>query len=177
MGTAPTRKIRELWSDDKKNKALAIYIEQDPRPDISAISEQVEVPVDTIRYWRRTDDWVAQRKARRNVVTAAGLDLLVQRMNEDRRKIFDDYRKMRETARDALEDESLEFRDKKQAADVLNMALKGLAQAVDQGVTMAFLEEVISIILEECEDDDTRQRLGRRLVDLGSAWSIRSKPK
>ncbi len=84
-----------------------------------------------------------------------------------------DYEYMRDVAITAVEDDELEFRDKKQAIDALNMAVKGMADILDRGISTIFLQEVAQIIIDEVDDEDTKKRLGERLVGLGSVWSAR----
>lgn len=98
---------------------------------------------------------------------------LLTEITREKRQQFDDYKYVRDVSRTALEDEDLEFKDKKQAADTLSMSLKGMSEILNESVPIVLLREVALIVLDEVDDEDTKQRIGERLVALGSVWGDR----
>lgn len=172
MESINTRKIRDPWPIDTRERALELYISQDT-PNIPAISDELGVPEDTIKYWRKNENWVGKRKELYQSASATLVGDLLSKEVRRRRQMLKDFEYMRDVAIEGVEDEELEFRDKKQAIDSLNMAVKGMADILDRGVSVVFLQEIAQIIIEEVEDEDTKQRLGERLVSLGSVWSTR----
>ena len=170
MEPANNRKIAIPWPQDTRDGALAMYLKQ-ATPSLSIIADELGVPENTLTYWRKTDGWVAKRKS---LLSSAQEVILGELLTEEivkRRQILSDYESMRDTAKTAVEDNTLEFKDKKQAIDSLNLAIRGMADIMDKSISLVFLQEIAVIIIDEVEDKDTRDRLGKRLVVLGRAWS------
>lgn len=170
MEPANNRKIAIQWPQDTKDKALEIYLRQSV-PKLSLISDELGIPENTLNYWRKTEGWVAKR---RQLLSSAGEILVSQLLSEEivkRRQNLSDFQSMRDVAKTAVENPDLDFRDKKQAIDSLNLAVRGISDIMNKSIHLVFLQEVAKIIIDEVEDEDTRARLGQRLVALGSTWA------
>lgn len=129
------------------------------------------MPLDTIKYWQAKEGWVKKRNSALAAVREVEFQSVIGDITEQRRQAFKDFKTIRDKAVEALKDTDLEFRDTKQAADTLNMAIKGMDEILDRGIPLLFLQEVAEIILDEIDDEEVRQRLGTRLINLGQLWS------
>tara|TARA_B100001750_G_scaffold248442_1_gene279614 strand:- start:23252 stop:23608 length:357 start_codon:yes stop_codon:yes gene_type:complete len=101
------------------------------------------------------------------------LDSEVSISNEVRENLLRGLRLIGEAGEDALRDDKLRFRDKKQAADVMLEGLRGQLELETANQTMEFLREIAKIIREEVKDDETLRRLAVRLTELGRLFNNR----
>ena len=93
--------------------------------------------------------------------------------NEVRDNLINGLRLVSSAGEDALRDDKLRFRDKKQAADVMLEGLRGQLELETANQTMEFLREIAKIIREEVKDDETLRRLAVRLTELGRLFNNR----
>ena len=73
---------------------------------------------------------------------------------------------------DAMEDDYLEFKDKKQAIDARIAASKAVQALVTEEEQKALLRDIFVIIDEEVRDAETRQAIGQRLLQLEQSWGL-----
>ena len=103
-----------------------------------------------------------------NEVALRELDSEVSISNEVRENLLRGLRLIGDAGEEALRDDKLRFRDKKQAADVMLEGLRGQLELETANQTMEFLREIAKIIREEVKDDETLRRLAVRLTELGN---------
>ena len=101
------------------------------------------------------------------------LDTEMSVSNEVRDNLINGLRLVSSAGEDALRDDKLRFRDKKQAADVMLEGLRGQLELETANQTMEFLREIAKIIREEVKDDETLRRLAVRLTELGRLFNNR----
>ena len=92
---------------------------------------------------------------------------------EANNKLLDGYKLVSNVAQEALLNESIKFKDKKQASDALLESLKGQVSLLGADLSQQFLLDVAKIIREEITDAETLQRLGTKLTALGRLYNTR----
>ena len=168
-GVKIARGLNFRWSDEVRAKAFAIYLVQE-NPDVVAISEELGVPVATLRHWQKRDKWVEKKKSAFSIVMEQTFQSAIAEINSRRRKALENIDIAIETAVIGVNDPDLEFRDKKQAADVLRDFTKLLNELFDAEEPKVVLTEVGEIILEEVSSDAERQRIAERLLEIERSW-------
>jgi hypothetical protein len=83
------------------------------------------------------------------------------------------YRLVQSTSQEALLNDNIKFRDKKQASEALIDSLKGEVAVLGIDLSQQFLLDIAKIIKEEVKDEETLQKLGERLVALGRLYNAR----
>lgn len=129
--------------------------------------------MDTVKYWRQNNGWVKKKQSAQSAVAEVEFQSIIGDLSEQRRQQWSDLKVIRDRAFEAIQNRDVEFRDAKQAADTLNMAIKGMEEILNKGIPLLFLQEVAQIILDEIDDEYILQKLGERLTTLGRVWSVK----
>jgi len=158
------------WSEEVKDKAKDLYLTGLP---LEGVSIELDVPYSTLEQWKATGDWTLELVAAQNdqALDAFDGDLSVQ--NTARANLLRGYRLLSNVGEEALQDDRVRFRDKKQAADVMMEGMKGEVELESVALTMEFFREIAQIIREEVTDDDTLRRLAIRLTEVGNVYNNR----
>ena len=77
------------------------------------------------------------------------------------------------TSQEALLNDNIKFKDKKQASEAFIDSLKGEVAVLGIDLSQQFLLDIAKIIKEEVKDEETLQKLGERLVALGRLYNAR----
>lgn len=88
-------------------------------------------------------------------------------------RLLSGFRLVQQVAQDAVLNDSIKFKDKKQASEALIDSLKGEVAVLGVDLSQQFLLDIAQIIREEVKDEETLQRLGERLVALGRLYNAR----
>ena len=88
-------------------------------------------------------------------------------------RLLNGFRLVQQVAQDAVLNDSIKFKDKKQASDALIDSLKGEVAVLGVDLSQQFLLDIAQIIREEVKDEETLQRLGERLVAIGRLYNAR----
>ena len=88
-------------------------------------------------------------------------------------KLLAGYRLVQSTSQEALLNDNIKFKDKKQASEALIDSLKGEVAVLGIDLSQQFLLDIAKIIKEEVKDEETLQKLGERLVALGRLYNAR----
>ena len=146
------------------------------------ISSQLDAPYDELNQWRFIEQWeILPVETPKNteldttpektlVVSNEDLSLSTVEANE---RLLSGYRLIAKTAEDAVLNDNLKFKDKKQATDTLIASLKGQVDVLGIDLSQQFLLDVAQIIREEVQDEETLKRLGTRLVAIGRLYNAR----
>jgi len=97
-------------------------------------------------------------------------DDITQEAND---KLLEGYKLVNNVAQEALLNDNIKFKDKKQAADALIESLKGQVSLLGADLSQQFLLDVAKIIREEVTDQEILQRLGVKLTALGRLYNTR----
>ena len=88
-------------------------------------------------------------------------------------RLLNGFRLVQQVAQDAVLNDSIKFKDKKQASDALIESLKGQVSLLGTDLSQQFLLDVAKIIREEITDQEILQRLGVKLTALGRLYNTR----
>jgi hypothetical protein len=105
-------------------------------------------------------------------VSATNDDMVLSTVAANER-LLSGYRLVQQTAQEALLNDNIKFKDKKQAADAFIDSLKGEVAVLGIDLSQQFLLDIAKIIKEEVTDVEILQRLGERLVSLGRLYNAR----
>ena len=94
-------------------------------------------------------------------------------MQEANDKLLEGYKLVTNVAQEALLNDNIKFKDKKQATDAYLESLKGQAALLGSDLSQEFLLDVAKIIREEVTDQEILQRLGVKLTALGRLYNTR----
>ena len=107
-----------------------------------------------------------------NNISATNDDLVLSTVAANER-LLSGYRLVQQTSQEALLNDNIKFKDKKQAADAFIDSLKGEVSVLGIDLSQQFLLDIAKIIKEEVTDVEILQRLGERLVSLGRLYNAR----
>jgi hypothetical protein len=93
--------------------------------------------------------------------------------NEANAKLLEGYKLIGNVAQEAVLNENIKFKDKKQASEALIESLKGQVSLLGADLSQQFLLDVAQIIREEITDQEVLQRLGVKLTALGRLYNTR----
>ena len=93
--------------------------------------------------------------------------------NDANERLLAGYKLIGSVAQEAVLNENIKFKDKKQASDALIDSLKGEVAILGADLSQQFLLDVAQIIREEITDQETLQRLGTKLTALGRLYNTR----
>jgi len=176
----------EDWTEKIREEAKKLY---ERGSELLEISEQLGVPLELLTTWSFTGQWdvalpdtlvigdnafpsaieksAIEKKAPIYDVTAADLK---QEANDT---LLAGYKLVGNVAQEALLNENIKFKDKKQASDALIESLKGQVSLLGADLSQQFLLDVAKIIREEIADQEILQRLGVKLTALGRLYNTR----
>ena len=83
------------------------------------------------------------------------------------------YKIIFNVAQEAVLNDNIKFKDKKQASEALIESLKGQVSLLGADLSQQFLLDVAQIIREEITDQEVLQRLGVKLTALGRLYNTR----
>ena len=167
MAEVASKKPIKRWSSEVRNQARDMYLAEYSLPDIS---EELEVPLPTLRYWQNKDNWSSTKTALAETVDSANLDNMVDSLTRSRSQALNDYQSIQQVAREGLQDEELKFRDKKQAVDAMMAGLKGEGYLLNQSVSTQLIIEIAKVLDDELTDPFLRQRIGTKVAAIGQLY-------
>ena len=156
------------FSPEIKEKALSLYMKGDK--SAREITEElfddfaVEVKASTIYLWAREGDWDIQQQEVRTEAMEKVKESEGQRIARLQIEHLDTYESMRHKASHELD--HLTFDKAAEAAKAVDMSIKGERQVVQGMVNLNFVQSVLTVLVEEVQDDDLLKRLASRLKGL-----------
>ena len=151
-----------------KNKALELYLPNDKsaREIAEMLWEEFEVNVKptTIYMWARENNWdehkgEVQAQAIQQIKESSG-----QRIARLQEEHAGEYTRLREQA--AHELNHLGFDKAFDAAKALDMGIKGERQIMEGMINLQFVQNVLSVLVEEINDEATLKKIAGRLKGL-----------
>ena len=145
------------------------------------IGSQLDVPYDDLNQWRFIEQWEVLPVEIPKDIELATIEKTLVVSNEDlslstveaNERLLSGYQLIAKTAEEAVLNDNLKFKDKKQATDTLIASLKGQVDVLGIDLSQQFLLDVAQIIREEVQDEETLKRLGTRLVAIGRLYNAR----
>jgi len=179
--------VKKDWTEKISEEAKQLY---QRGTELVAISEQLGVPYELLTSWRFTEQWddlpdnliIGEDNfptSIEKVVEAQPIQESIYDMdsnklaNEANERLLAGYKLIGSVAQEAVLNENLKFKDKKQASDALIDSLKGEVAILGADLSQQFLLDVAQIIREEITDQETLQRLGTKLTALGRLYNTR----
>ena len=165
------KSIRKVWSEEIKQQAFSLYLESE-KPSPSVIADELGVPERTIISWRDKYGWVQKRAEMYGALEEQTYNDALVQLQVRRKRALDRLDNMMDVSYDAMKEEDLEFKDKKQAFDSFirtHQTVEGLA---DKEISRVLIISILNIIHEEVEDAETKQRISEKLFALASSGRI-----
>ena len=178
------RNSKEDWAEKIREEAKKLY---ERGSELVEISEQLGVPYELLTSWQFIEQWdvlpdtliigedafpTSIEKVKPNIPTIydqTSTDLA----NEANTKLLEGYKLISNVAQEAVLNDNIKFKDKKQASEALIESLKGQVSLLDADLSQQFLLDVAQIIREEITDQEVLQRLGVKLTALGRLYNTR----
>ena len=173
---------QEDWTEKLREEAKKLY---ERGSELLEISEQLGVPLELLTTWQFTEQWdvlpetliigedafptalQAIEKKEDSIYDITPADL----NQEATDRLLEGYKLVTNVAQDALLNDNIKFKDKKQATDAYLESLKGQVALLGADLSQEFLLDVAKIIREEVTDQETLQRLGVKLTALGRLYN------
>ena len=142
---------------------------------IRDISSQLAISYDDLNQWRFIEQWeILPIEIPQNTELDTISEKTLAVSNEDislstieaNERLLSGYRLIAKTAEEAVLNDNLKFKDKKQATDTLIASLKGQVDILGVDLSQQFLLDVV-------QDEETLKRLGTRLVAIGRLYNAR----
>ena len=150
-----------------RNKAMQLYLEGNVAKDIAlAISTEFSVKMNpsTIYAWANQYKW-GEVKA---VAHAEAVELIkeseTQRYARLQEEHLDTYEELRKKA--SLELKAHMFDKPFDAARAIDMGIKGERSVMEGMINLQFIQDVLNVLVEEVNDEDTLNRVAMRLKTL-----------
>ena len=178
------RNSKEDWAEKIREEAKKLY---ERGSELVEISEQLGVPYELLTSWQFIEQWdvlpdtliigedafpTSIEKVKPNIPTIydqTSTDLA----NEANTKLLEGYKLISNVAQEAVLNDNIKFKDKKQASEALIESLKGQVSLLDADLSQQFLLDVAKIIRDEITDQEILQRLGVKLTALGRLYNTR----
>ena len=173
---------QETWDEKVSQEAKELY---ERGVDLLDISLQLDIPFERLNDWKFTQQWEIQSVAPiippspsiqvddaplPAVVDDDDIVLSTVKAND---KLLKGYKLVQQVAEEAILNDNIKFKDKKQASEALIDSLKGEVAVLGVDLSQQFLLDIAKIIKEEVTDAETLQRLGERLVTVGRLYNAR----
>jgi hypothetical protein len=185
----PKNISQKTWDENLEKEARELY---ERGLALSDIEERLGIPLVLLNDWKFMNQWevlssevidvsdvseVVQSSdiapvLTNNNISATNDDLVLSTVAANER-LLSGYRLVQQTSQEALLNDNIKFKDKKQAADAFIDSLKGEVSVLGIDLSQQFLLDIAKIIKEEVTDVEILQRLGERLVSLGRLYNAR----
>ena len=173
---------QETWDEKVSQEAKELY---ERGVDLFDISLQLDIPFDRLNDWKFTQQWEVTSVVPTTppppsiqedddplpaVIEDDDIVLSTVKAND---KLLKGYKLVQQVAEEAILNDNIKFKDKKQASEALLDSLKGEVAVLGVDLSQQFLLDIAKIIKEEVTDAETLQRLGERLVTVGRLYNAR----
>jgi len=173
---------QETWDEKVSQEAKELY---ERGVDLFDISLQLDIPFDRLNDWKFTQQWEVTSVVQTSppppsiqedddpvpaVIEDDDIVLSTVKAND---KLLKGYKLVQQVAEEAILNDNIKFKDKKQASEALLDSLKGEVAVLGVDLSQQFLLDIAKIIKEEVTDAETLQRLGERLVTVGRLYNAR----
>ena len=157
------------WGERIRNLAFNMYISQDGIT-LEQISQKLGVPTSTLSTWRHSDNWVEKRRAAHAIVAEGSYEATIANITVRNIEAIKRLQQANDEALKGINDENLEFKDKKQATDALINTSKAMGALMEKEFSGALISQIVTIIKEEVSSIEEQHAVAERLLALHSAW-------
>ena len=150
-----------------KEKALELYLQGYSSKDISeSLRTQFSnnVTQSTVYAWIKEGEWEDKKKENYAASIEQIQETEGQKLNRLQREHFDSYESLRHKATHELE--FLQFDRAADAAKALDLGIKGERQIMEGLINLQFVQSVLSVLVEEINDESVLQRIAAKLRNL-----------
>jgi len=148
-------------------KAMELFMEGQTVPSISsalATEFDVEVKVPTIYAWAKQYRWKEDKIEARTAAVATIKETETQRYARIQEEHLNDYGKLRHKASTELDGHM--FDRPFDAAKALDIGIKGERVVIEGMINLQFVQDIMSVLVEEINDADVLQRIAFKLKSL-----------
>ena len=175
---------KDDWTEKLREEAKTLY---EGGSELLEISEQLGIPIELLTSWSFLGQWnvlpdtliIGEDEFPTAVVPVVSTETSIYDITYDditqeaNDKLLEGYKLVNNVAQEALLNDNIKFKDKKQASDALIESLKGQVSLLGADLSQQFLLDVAKIIREEVTDQEILQRLGVKLTALGRLYNTR----
>ena len=175
---------KDDWTEKLREEAKTLY---EGGSELLEISEQLGIPIELLTSWSFLGQWnvlpdtliIGEDEFPTAVVPVVSTETSIYDITYDditqeaNNKLLEGYKLVNNVAQEALLNDNIKFKDKKQASDALIESLKGQVSLLGADLSQQFLLDVAKIIREEVTDQEILQRLGVKLTALGRLYNTR----
>jgi uncharacterized protein YjcR len=186
-GKPKRNSAKKDWTEKIREEARQFY---QRGIELVSISEQLGVPYELLTSWKFMEQWdnlpdnliIGEDNFPTSIEKTVDVQLVQESIydmdsnklaNDANERLLAGYKLIGSVAQEAVLNENIKFKDKKQASDALIDSLKGEVAILGADLSQQFLLDVAQIIREEITDQETLQRLGTKLTALGRLYNTR----
>ena len=150
-----------------RNKAMELFLEGKPAKDIANVVTtdfKVVVKPSTIYSWAKQYRWGETRAVVRTDALEQIKETETQRYSRLQEEHLDTYEGLRKKA--AFELKAHIFDKPFDAARALDLGIKGERSVMEGMINLQFIQDVMSVLVEEINDSDTLSRVAFKLKAL-----------
>ena len=153
--------------DEIRLKAMELFLEGKTVPSISAeLANEfdVEVKVPTIYAWAKQHKWKEDKVEARTAAVESLKESETQRYARIQQEHLEDYGRLRKKASSELDGHM--FDRPFDAAKALDLGIKGERIVMEGMINLQFVQDIMSVLVEEINDPDILQRIAFKLKAL-----------
>ena len=176
----PKNVSQKTWEEKLEKDARELYERGIALPEIE---ERLGIPLVLLNDWKFMNQWEIPTPEVPSVpAVAPKKEVEIKPSNDDdiilstvaaNERLLAGYRLVQSTSQEALLNDNIKFKDKKQASEAFIDSLKGEVAVLGIDLSQQFLLDIAKIIKEEVKDEEILQKLGERLVALGRLYNAR----
>ena len=151
------RQLELYLPGDKTADDIVYYLNKEFKTSIKPV---------TIYSWAKQNNWKALRTQAREVAIEQVQETEGQRFARLQKEHLDTYESMRHKSKHELD--SLVFDRAVEAARIADLSIQGERKIMEGMMNLTFVQEVLTIILEEVSDQGTIDRIATRFRRLVS---------
>ena len=176
----PKNVSQKTWEEKLEKDARELYERGIALPEIE---ERLGIPLILLNDWKFMNQWelpepevpevpAVPEKQEVEIEPVNNDDIILSTVAANER-LLAGYRLVQSTSQEALLNDNIKFKDKKQASEAFIDSLKGEVAVLGIDLSQQFLLDIAKIIKEEVKDEETLQKLGERRVALGRLYNAR----
>ena len=176
----PKNVSQKTWEEKLEKDARELYERGIALPEIE---ERLGIPLILLNDWKFMNQWeLPEPEVSEVPAVPEKQEVEIEPVNNDdiilstvaaNERLLAGYRLVQSTSQEALLNDNIKFKDKKQASEAFIDSLKGEVAVLGIDLSQQFLLDIAKIIKEEVKDEETLQKLGERLVALGRLYNAR----
>ena len=148
-------------------KAMELFIQGEKAKTISERLEEdfdVEVKPPTIYAWAKKMNWKAKKTEVETEAVQQIQETETQRFGRLQQEHLNLYEEMRHKAHHDLD--GLYFDRASDAARIVDLSIAGERKVMEGMINLQFIQDVLNVLVEEVNDEDTLNRVAMRLKTL-----------